>query len=80
MGEKPAHLFLLRFCATHNRIPSELNTKDLPEIGRFLNQNLILFVGAKSAEHIYAKLITQIQEGLKKEELLEEKNLKLDSD
>jgi len=52
IGEAPAKRLILNYSAQVNRPPQLLTQNDLPDLGRYLAQNINAFVGAEQSQQI----------------------------
>lgn len=54
IGPAPAQRLILNFSARVNRPPQLLTQDDLPALGKYLAENIHVFVGADQAKNIVA--------------------------
>jgi len=52
IGHAPARRLILNYSARVNRPPQQLTQDDLPEIGRYLAENIHVFVGSAQSKQI----------------------------
>lgn len=56
VGKKAAELIILRYCGYRNISIGSLRPEHLPDLGRYMHDNLSMFVGARHARHILREL------------------------
>lgn len=59
LGENEAKRLILNYCSRVNKPPQQLGPEDLQTLGRYLANNMQVFVGRNRARHVISLLHQQ---------------------